>query len=236
MADGRKRALLDPVLVGAVIVVVVATVALALAAYDHVSESGSGAPVEGDGIPRALPNGDPLPEVPEPLANAFDRPVILAAPVEAAEPRLDRCGTDVEWEFSPTQRSSFITPEGLVVALRGEERGSGVLFHVACYAQWDGQGWDTWASWVGEVPDPQVAVGVMDRACCREDGAAVASAEFEVPEPAAWAVQDRGEYWLAYPVGDGLVQPVWLVEGDEEAPPLVHIDASGNRVGEPGVG
>lgn len=234
MAGGGKRALLDPVLVGAVIVVVVALAALGLAAYDEVAESRSdttGAPVDGDGIPRALPNGDALPAVPGPLARAFDRPVVLAAPVDPARARPDSCGTDVEWEYPPTQRSSIITPEGLVVALRGEERGSGVLFHVACYAQWNGGGWEMWATWVGEVADPDVAVGVMGRACCREDGVAVASAELEAPDSATWAVQDRGEYLLAYPVGDGLVQPVWLVEGEERPPPLVHVDASGNRVG-----
>lgn len=237
MAEGRTRRLLDPVLLGAVIVVLVALAALALAAYDHVAVGSPGdAPLGGDGVPRVLPNGDPLPGVPEPLARAFDRPVVLASGADPARARPDRCGTDVEWEYSPTERSSFITPEGLVVALRGEERGSGVLFHVACYAQWNGRGWETWASWVGEVADPQVAVGTMDRACCREDGAAVASAELEAPDTAVWALQDRGEYWLAYPVVDGLVQPVWLVEGDEGAPLLVHVDASGNRVGEPGVG
>lgn len=191
------------------------------------------APEDGDGVPTALPNGEPLPAVPEELAGAFDRPVVLVAEVEDGTSHLDRCGRDIEWEFSPTLRSSIITPEGLAVAVRGEERGTGVSFHVACYALWDRGSWQTWAAWVGEVRDPNGPAGVMDPACCREDGSAVAGAELDVPEGAAWSAQDRGAYWLAYPVKDGLVQPVWVVRDGGGEPPLVHVDAAGARIGEP---
>lgn len=236
--DGRlARVLRDPVLAGAVLVVAVAVGALVwVVRAGAAGEPADHAPVDPAGVPTALPNGKPLPAVPPGLREAFDRPVVLVAEEEERASDLDRCGRDVEWEYPPTLRSSIVTPEGLSVAVRGEEAGTGVSFHVACYAVWDGSGWTTWASWIGEVADPEGPAGPMDPACCRADGSAVGGAELETPEGAVWAAQDRGAYWLAYPIQDGLVQPVWLVGEEGATPEIVYVDAAGARIGQAGPG
>lgn len=224
----------EPVLWAAVLVLLVAVTAVAIFGSDQLTEPVLHSPTDADGVPTALPDGEPLAEAPAVLRDAFDRPVVLVGSVEDPLDELQLCDGQVEWEFAPTLRASVVTPEGLTVAVRGEEGGSEALFHVTCYAVWSGRGWESWASWIAEVPDHEVAVGQPEPACCRDDGFALLGREVEAPEQAAWAVQDRGPYWLAFPVdASGLVHPVWPVEGDDLAPPeTVYLDVSGNRLGE----
>lgn len=236
MSAARARPLWrEPVLWGAVLVLVVAVAAFGVFGFDALSEPVLESPTDADGIPTALPNGQPLPEVPQVLQDAFDRPVVLVGVVEEDLHNLERCGGQVEWAFAPTLRASLITPEGLIVAVRGEEAGSEANFQVACYAVWNGRRWESWASWVAETANQADPVNQPEPACCREDGLALLGGEVQAPEGAAWAVQDRGAYWLAFPVDtSGLAHPVWPVrEGDPAPPPTVYVDESGNRLTEP---
>lgn len=236
MAEQRRWRWRDPALYGAILVVVVAVGVLGLVAYEEWSKTSSQLAVDDAGVPETLPNGAALPDVPEPIAAAVARPVLAVGHEEDPQGDLQRCGAEVDWGDPPTLRFSVISPEGLTVALRGEEAGTESLVHVTCHARWDGRTWRTWASWRGETPDRQTPAGPLEPVCCREDGLAVAGAEVAAPANAAWALQDRETYWLAYRVNDdGLVHPVWpAADGDSEySPRLLYVDDAGERIAEP---
>lgn len=221
----------EPGLVAVCVVLVIAVGAIGIIAVDELAEPVLLAPVDGDGVPTALPDGKALPAVPPRLSAAFDRPVVLVGTATAPQDNLERCGGQGDWAFAPTLRAALVTPEGLTVAIRGEERGTEALIHVTCHALWGGRRWETWASWVGEAADPEEPLGPPEPVCCRDDGLALGSGEVDAPEGAAWMVQDRGPYWLAYPVEGGLVHPVWPVsDGDGPPPPTVWLDAAGRRL------
>lgn len=222
----------EPVLVGAVVVLIVALAVFGTFGYDALTDPVLQSPTDADGVPTELPNGQALPPVPQVLQGAFDRPVVLVGVVEEDLHNLERCGDLVEWAFAPTLRASLVTPEGLMVAVRGEELGSEATFQVACYALWTGRRWESWASWVAETANQSDPVSQPEPACCRPDDLALLGGEIQAPEGAAWAVQDRGPYWLAFPVDtSGLVHPVWPVVGGDPAPPTtVYVDEAGNRL------
>lgn len=218
---------------GAVVVLLVAVTVFGIFGYEAVTDPVLHSPTDADGVPTELPNGQPLPAVPQVLQDAFDRPVVLVGVVDEDLHNLEGCRGQVEWAFAPTLRASLITPEGLVVAVRGEEAGSEAYFQVACYAFWDGRQWQSWASWVAETANQGDPVSQPEPACCRDD-LALLGREIQAPEGAAWALQDRGPYWLAFPVDtSGLVHPVWPVaEGDPAPPTTVFVDEAGNRLEE----
>lgn len=223
----------EPLLIPAVAILLVAAAAMAVVAYDSLWAPVLQAPADGGGVPTRMPHGAELPPVPGPVADALDRPVVVVGSMEEPLGELPRCSDQAEWEFPPTLRAAVITPEGLTVSIRGEERGTGAMVHLTCFALWDGRGWDTWASWAGDALDGSAPAGPPQPVCCRDDGLALAGAEVQAPQGARWLVQDRGPYWLAYPVDDsGLVHPVWPAgDGDEnEPPPTVYLDQGGQRL------
>lgn len=210
----------EPVLVAAAVVMAIAAVALAMSLYGQLAQPVSRAPTDDAGVPVSLPDGAALPRVPSTLSEALDRPVVLVGSVDEPLADLERCQGLGEWEFAPTQRASVITPEGLTVSIRGEEQGTGALLQVTCYAQWGGRSWRTWASWTADADDPTEPLGPPGPICCRDDGLGLGGGEVLAPDGAAWLVQDRGPYWLAYPIDDSsLVHPVWPVDGDDDDPP-----------------
>lgn len=229
MPDRDRSVWRYPSLIGAALVTVMALVAVGFVVYEQLNARAISPPVTDEGVPTALPDGSALPPLPEALTAAFTRPVVAVG--EGDDPRgdLTRCGDEVAWAATPSVRASTVTPEGLTVTLRGEEEQTGQLVHVTCHARWNGRAWRTWASWTGDVTDMESPAGPLEPVCCRPDGLSVAGGEVRPPDGTAWTLQDRGTYWLAYPVGeDGLVHPVWPVEeGREDAPRTVHVDASG---------
>lgn len=219
----------EPVLIAAAVVLAVAVAAVGVIAVDWMAQPVAHAPVDGDGVPTALPNGADLPAVDPALAAALDRPVVMVAALDDPLGELSRCGQEHEWEYAPTLRASVITPEGLTVSIRGEERATEALVHVTCFAQWQGRSWKTWAAWTAEAPDATEPLGAVAPICCRAGDLALRGHETLAPEGSRWLVQDRGAYWLAYPVDDGgLVHPVWPVGGGaDDRPRTVYLDAAG---------
>lgn len=233
MPHDRPRPLWrEPMLIAAVVVSGIAAVVVGAVVPGALSSPVLRAPVDADGVPVALPNGADLPSVDPALAAAFERPVVMVGAVEEPLGRLERCDRLGEWEFAPTLRASVITPEGLTVSIRGEERGTGALLHLTCFAHWGGRSWTSWASWTAEAADATATLGPPEPICCREDGLALGTKEVLVPEGTVWLVQDRGPYWLAYPVDDSaLAHPVWPVDGGAGDPPqTVYLDGQGHAL------
>lgn len=224
----------EPVLIAAVVVLGVAGVAIGVIVLAQLAPPVMFAPVDAAGVPVAMPHGADLPEVPPVLAGAFDRPVVLAGSLDVEPGEIEGCGDLEEWEFAPTMRAAVTTPEGLTVSIRGEEQGTEALLQLTCFAFWGGRSWTTWASWTAEAADTMAPLGPEEPICCRHDDLALEGGEEQAPAGSAWLVQDRGVYWLAYPVLDGgLVHPVWPVEGDADdppRPPSVYLDAQGQRL------
>lgn len=210
----------EPVLIAAAVVMAIAAVVLGVSFYGQLAQPVARAPTDDAGVPLSLPDGTALPRVPSTLSEAVDRPVVLVGSIGEPLADLERCQGLGEWEFAPTQRASVITPEGLTVSIRGEEQGTGALLQVTCYAQWGGRSWQTWASWTADAADATEPLGPPGPICCRDDGLGLGGGEVLAPDGAAWLLQDRGPYWLAYPIDDSsLVHPVWPVDGDADEPP-----------------
>jgi hypothetical protein len=70
-----------------------------------------------------------------------------------------------------------------------------------CVLRPRGGGWASEGSSSGPADDPFGGMGTSVT-CCDPDGFATASSEVLRPDGATWALQHRGAYWLAYPVGD----------------------------------
>lgn len=232
MGRERSRPLWrEPILIAAVLVLAVAAVAIGAIVAAQLAPPVLFAPVDGAGVPVALPDGADLPAVAPALAGAFDRPVVLVGSIDVVPGDIDGCGGAGEWAFAPTLRAAVITPEGLTVSIRGEERGTDALLQLTCFTHWGGRSWKTWASWSAEAADTTTPLGPREAVCCREDDLALWGGEELAPSGSAWLVQDRGAYWLAYPVLDGgLVHPVWPVDADADDPPrpdTVYLDERG---------
>lgn len=229
MSDPERSVWRSPSLIGAVVVTAMGLVAVGIIGWEQLGARAVDPPLTAEGVPTARADGVPLPPVPEIITAGFTRPVVGVGEVDDPRNELTRCGGEIEWEATPSVRTSVVTPEGLTVTLRGQEKQTSQIVHATCHARWEGRGWRTWAIWTGEVSDMESPAGPLVPVCCREDGLTVAGIEMLAPQGTAWSVQDRGTYWLAYPVGeDGLVHPVWPVEeGASDPPPLVHLDATG---------
>jgi hypothetical protein len=85
---------------------------------------------------------------------------------------------------------------GETEAVAGEPEGQ--LLRATCDATAEEGGWFGGAMSIG--PGGGMGGGSMGGSCCDADGLSTASAEVLPPDGAAWALQDRGAYWLAQPV------------------------------------
>lgn len=81
-------------------------------------------------------------------------------------------------------------------------------WRVSCTVQWDGRTWTNGGGSSGPADDPFGGTGGMGSSCCDEHGFATAEAAVRVPDGAAWVVQERGGWWLAYPVSEQRSIPV----------------------------
>jgi hypothetical protein len=222
----------DPTVILATVVMLVAAGAVGAVAYN---ELGSPAPASGpertaEGVPVSLPDGTPLPPTPAVVADGFDEPVV-AAPTPEEVPELRGCVDEIDWDEDPTLRAASITPEGLTVSYRGlasalRDRQT----NLTCHARWDGDAWRVWATWSGGANDEDSIIGELEPVCCLREGIALAGMETAAADGAAWTVQQRDGYWLAYPVGDDqVVHTVWPARaGAEGSPPrMVYIAPDG---------
>lgn len=224
----------DPRLLAAVAIVVIAAAVLAAVAYDELA----GEPADATGgVPETLPDGSRPPTLPEHISSRFDRPTV-GVEVLGEQPRVEGCVDEVEWSGSPRLRSATVTPEGLTIALRGQTRDADPalpLTHLTCHARWQGEAWEVWAVWQGAMPDEEELAGPLASACCLAKDTALSGTEAAAPPGSAWAAQDRGEYWLVYPVhSNGYLHLMWPVgQGEEaQAPRTIYLDEQGERIEE----
>lgn len=167
----------------------------------------------GEEVPVELAGGIELGEVPDPVAAAFDGPVVAARLLD--EPPADLgcdflmadLGDDAEVE------TVLATPDVVHVSVIGTAAGfgppgadGGQLVRSSCTMHWAGGHWGGGGGGMSAVDQP--VDGMTGSSCCDENGLGTAEAAVTAPEGAQWAVQARGGYHLAYPVSDSRVVPV----------------------------
>ena len=238
-----------------------AGIALVAVIVVMVSARAGGNPADVSGVEETVPTtlaGDiPPGPVPAAVTAAFDAPVIGAVTMD--NPPADAvasCGESmgVMWdEGQPEVEYAVATPDGIFMSLLGSGEsapemgmdGGGVpeKFRTTCSAQPEGGGWHSQGGGMEVVFEDEHGGGSMASggySCCDEQGLATASGTVEVPEDAAWVVQDRRGWYLAYPAGDRRqLVLTWKFresgfggEGGPPQSPVTFLDADGTIVGE----
>lgn len=112
-----------------------------------------------------------------------------------------------------------------------------------CDFQWtEGGGWVGSGGSMGPADDRGFGGGGMGSFCCDADGMTIAATWVTPPTDAAWGLQDRGAYWVAYPVDElDLVSVSWRYRERRFAPtpPTTHIqwvDEDGGFLAEENLG
>lgn len=159
-----------------------------------------------DPVPAELAGGYALGEAPDAVTEARDRPVVAARLLDEIPEGAHDCAHEMRWDGAPELEIALVTPEGLYVSQVGEgvvefqEPSSGERWRLMCQSEWDGSSWRPGSSSVGPAADGDRHGFGGGFSCCDEHGMATASADVTVPDGAAWVLQDRGSWWLAYPV------------------------------------
>lgn len=172
----------------------------------------------GDALPTTLEGGIEPDEVPRALAKAFDKPVVAATLLTQLPPDvLDTCRShDLEWEEGdPTLESAVATPDAVHASLVGRTAGMGeqmgfestdggpVRWRVRCTARFEDGEWRTEGGGGIEPADESFEhTGIREMSCCDAAGMTTGTAILMAPPEAAWAVQDRGSWYLAYPIAE----------------------------------
>lgn len=221
--SGRTSA---PVAVGVVgLVAVVAATAVVLLAPQATPEDSGPNGVETE-MPTALADGSPLPAVPDELRVLADDPIVVADRRDELPDGMT-CNTHLPWDGEPELESVFVTPTAASGVLVGEgsfhemgdpnapgaqDEAEQEQIRGNCLLLPDGNGdWSESGGGGGTAPEPG-APGTSQGAgsmCC-PNGRGHAHADVSVTGDVAWLLQDRGPYWLAYPVeGLDLVTVEW---------------------------
>ena len=228
-----------------------------------------GAPAAGDepattGLDEALPETlaggtEPAP-VPDEIAAAVDGPVVGAARLdELPDDMLAACVDFIEvtWDpGSPTTEYALVTPDGVNASLFGQGEVAGgfgkgpvgedpIGIRIRCELDLSGgEPVNRGGGGYEEVfPDQPVMGGFSGSSCCDQNGLATAMAAVDIPDDAAWLLQERGAWFLAYPV-DGLdvISVTWRYRENRFGPGgppqsrVVLVDASGETIAESFVG
>lgn len=176
-------------------------------------------PVE-EAVPEVLAGGIELGELPDPVADAFDGPVVAARILDEAPPGADCDFLRHDFAEDPEVETVLITPDGAHVSLLGTMANVGLpgaegapqRMRATCTALWERDQWIDHGG--GMAPADQPMGGASGSSCCDQDGLGTAEATVVVPEGAQWAVQDRGGYHLAYPASHSKVLPItWRFHG-----------------------
>lgn len=204
--DRRASAPAAVGLMGLVATVVAAAVVLLAPS----ASPGADAPTTGveTEVPTSFPDGTDLPPVPDELTAAVDEPVVVADRRDEL-PEGVHCETGARWEGEPEIEAVFVTPTSLRATLVGEATfpeeagGRSEVMRANCSATRDRGRWrESGSSMSSEHrPGPPGTTDGSGFSCC-EDGHGTANADVSVADDdLAWLLQDRGPYWLAYPVG-----------------------------------
>ncbi len=199
----------------AVMVTIAVVAAGSVVAWARLAVPNSQEPETGlvEELPESLADGRPFGEVPAAVAAAVQAPVVAAVRLDEEPAEFPDCGDMGIPLENRRLESAFVTGDALVVSVLGESaefaaRGEGSVeepgtARVTCSASWDG-GWiaDSGGGLVAPADGTLQGSGGISSGCCDADGTATATASVAVPADADWLVQDRGEYRLAYPVGD----------------------------------
>jgi hypothetical protein len=153
-----------------------------------------------------------LDDLPAPLEQVCDVSFDIADPVLVSAV-VDTAGMAVIVEGRSTSGGEFGPPGVALTEGAAPQPGGaapetnpaapdadGPLLRATCDATAEEGGWFGGAMSIG--PAGGMGGGSMGGSCCDADGFASASAEVVPPDGAAWALQDRGAYWLAQPVED----------------------------------
>lgn len=193
-----------------------------------------------DTVPATLIDGIAIGEVPAAVAAAVDVPVVGARRLDALPEGVDGCfgmfapGQDVELE------EVIATPDVLTISTVGENpeqmgfdgpfpmdapfeedgigaprpglQGGGEQWRETCTFVHSRGAWSSLGSSGGPVEnDMGMGMGMgAGFSCCDAEGFGLASTSVQGPSGATWALQERGAYWLAYPVEDGQALPLTL--------------------------
>jgi hypothetical protein len=199
-------------------------------------------------IPSALPNEAAPVQVPSEVADAVADPVVGVAELGGRPRGVRGCSQGVEWRGEPEVIDALVTPVGLTLSLAGSGTAESLAtpsdgasaapaeLLVTCQAvaqPAEAQGESEWLAWAqfvrrASAPEAPAVAEAEGVACCEPDrpGSAVTTTRVNAPPEAEWALQDRGNHWLAYPVGqDGAVRFVWsfVAAGDEPSAPPVRV-------------
>lgn len=189
--------------------------------------------------PRAFPGGGPPPPGPpgppalSPEASPGVRPS-PPAPARVAVPEARRVppGPDEPGQAAAKEATS----EMIAPVHPGLEPGQAPPEQFFCSMTFDG-GWRI--SSAGSMPEQghdDVGVGTST-SCCDERGVGTASTMARVPPEAAWALQERDGFWVAYPAGGQDVLPMtWRFRpnpgGRTGATHVLWLDAGGDTLHE----
>lgn len=123
---------------------------------------------------------------------------------------------------------------------------SGARYFESCGARWERGGWTAMGGTGMTLPtDGPLPGGIgTSSSCCDDQGFTIASTAVSPVEGAAWLLQDRGGYWLAYPAdASGLVPLSWRYRqsrlgGDMRTPSthVLSVDADGTVLDERFIG
>lgn len=245
----------------AAIAVIAAALVVGWARIGDAGSSGDEDEPGGDAIPTTLEGGIEPGEVPRALARAFDKPVVAATLLTQLPPDvLDTCQSsdDLEWEEGdPTLESAVATPDAVHASLIGRSVGMGeqmgfestdgepVRWRVRCTARFEDGGWRTDGSGGFEPADEGFEhTGIQEMSCCDAAGMTTGTAILAAPPEAAWAVQDRGSWYLAYPIAEehrrvtvtARFREGGFGRGGPPAMRVTYVDKAGEVIGEESLG
>lgn len=236
----------------------VATISVAaVVAWARLSTGRTGADPSGqaivDDVPVSLAGGVEPGAVPDAVVAAVDLPVVGARQLEELpDDSAADCRQHGEFDEEPTLEYAVATPEGIAASLVGPSSMMGVdiggggadppLLRLRCTVEFSDDRWHGASSSSGPAGDEVVPSG-SSFSCCDARGFATASATIATNPDASWALQDRGSWYLAYPLSDrGWTEVTWTFrenrfgQGRPPSSNVLFVDDTGAVVGETNAG
>jgi hypothetical protein len=115
-------------------------------------------------------------------------------------------------------------------------------FRVTCHATWERGGWSGGSGSSGPAFGDVPEVGMGGATCCDADGLSTGQTVVQAPDGAAWVLQERGGWWLAYPLDERRIASLtWKYRegrfgGGMPATHVLYLDEGGEVIDEAWVG